>query len=77
MAVAIISIILLFILLDNYKRISATKKSSFSIDLLVITVKHIPNKYQLLIIPLTLWSGFEQAFLGADFTRVSLKKYFF
>jgi hypothetical protein len=28
------------------------------------------NPYQLLIIPLTLWSGFEQAFLTAEFTAV-------
>lgn len=27
--------------------------------------------YQMMIIPLTLWSGFEQAFIGADFTAVS------
>lgn len=37
-------------------------------QLLVATFKHMQNPYQMLIIPLTLWSGFEQAFIGADFT---------
>jgi hypothetical protein len=27
--------------------------------------------YQILIIPLTFWSGVEQGFFGADFTAVS------
>ncbi len=67
LAVAIISIVLLFTLLDNYTRKSSadTTSKGFSVSLLVITVKHLKNKYQLLIIPLTLWSGFEQAFLSA------------
>lgn len=29
------------------------------------------NPYQLLIIPLTFWSGMEQGFFGADYTAVS------
>jgi predicted MFS family arabinose efflux permease len=33
------------------------------------TIKHMGHKYQLLIIPLTLWNGFEQAFISADFTK--------
>lgn len=66
MGVAILSVALLGILLNNYKRkpINGTQKV-FSLSLLVITVKHLKNHYQLLIIPLTLWSGFEQAFLSA------------
>lgn len=27
------------------------------------------HKYQILILPMTLWLGFEQGFLGADYTR--------
>lgn len=38
--------------------------------LLVATVQQMKNPYQVLLIPLTLWSGFEQAFLTADFTEV-------
>ena len=76
-SVAIIGILLIFFLLDKYEQIGLTDSSKKKnenkspIDLLVNTVKHLRNKKQLLIIPLTLWSGFEQAFLGADFTKVA------
>ena len=36
------------------------------------TFKHLMNKYQLLIIPLTMWSGMEQGFFFADYTVVSI-----
>ena len=42
-------------------------------QLLVATFKHIKKPYQILIIPLTFWSGIEQGFFGADFTAVSKK----
>lgn len=38
------------------------------VKLLLATFQHMKNPYQILIIPLTLWSGFEQAFLAAEFT---------
>jgi hypothetical protein len=69
---AIFAIFLILVFLDNYQKIglenSKPKKSSK--HLLINTVKHIIKKNQILIIPLTLWSGFEQAFIGADFTKV-------
>eukprot|EP00092_Neocalanus_flemingeri_P030399 GFUD01032999.1.p1 GENE.GFUD01032999.1~~GFUD01032999.1.p1 ORF type:complete len:501 (+),score=111.97 GFUD01032999.1:117-1619(+) len=37
-------------------------------DLLVATFRHMKKKKQILIIPLTFWSGIEQGFFGADFT---------
>ena len=40
-------------------------------QLLVATFKHMKKYYQILIIPLTFWSGVEQGFFGADFTAVS------
>jgi len=40
------------------------------INLLINTIKHLKHKNQLLIIPLTMYSGFEQAYIGADFTKV-------
>jgi tryptophan-rich sensory protein len=58
---AISSIIFLFLLLDKYNQptIDSTEKA-FSLNLLTVTVKHLRHKYQLLLIPFTLWSGFEQ-----------------
>lgn len=38
-------------------------------QLMLATVKHMAHPYQLLLIPLTMWSGFEQAFIQADFTK--------
>ena len=45
-------------------------------QLLVATFKHMKKPYQLLIIPLTFWSGVEQGFFGADYTAVSFSKLF-
>ena len=39
-------------------------------QLLGATFSHMKKPYQLLIIPLTFWSGVEQGFFGADFTAV-------
>lgn len=44
-----------------------------SLKLVVSTVKHLKNVNQLLLIPLTMWSGLEQSFLGAQFTKVFLE----
>ena len=41
-----------------------------SVKLLISTIKHLRNGNQLLLIPLTIWSGLEQSFLGAQFTKV-------
>ncbi|XP_063602289.1 UNC93-like protein [Penaeus indicus] len=45
---------------------SSTGKSG--LELLIATFSHMRHPYQLLIIPLTVWSGVEQAFIGADYT---------
>ena len=41
------------------------------LQLFKATYKHMKKPFQLLIIPLTFWSGVEQGFFGADFTAVS------
>ena len=41
------------------------------VQLFKATYKHMKKPFQLLIIPLTFWSGVEQGFFGADFTAVS------
>ena len=38
----------------------------------VATFRHMRKKEQLLVIPITFWSGIEQGFFGADFTAVSV-----
>lgn len=37
---------------------------------LIATFRHVKNPYQILIIPLTLWGGISQAYIGAEFTAV-------
>jgi hypothetical protein len=43
-----------------------------SFKLLISTIKQMRNVNQLLLIPLTVWSGLEQSFLGAQFTKVKI-----
>jgi hypothetical protein len=73
---AVLSILITMVLLSTYKRKKTDKKQNQSAareqcGLLVGTIKHLKKPYQLLIIPLTLWLGFVQAFIGADFTKVN------
>jgi len=42
-----------------------------SLTLLISTIKHMRHLNQLLLIPLTIFSGLEQSFLGAQFTKVN------
>ena len=46
------------------------KKEASGAQLLVATFKHMKKTNQILIIPLTLWSGIEQGFFNADFLAV-------
>jgi len=47
---------------------SAGQENMSGLQLLTATFKHMKNKKQMFIIPLTMWSGIEQGFFGADFT---------
>jgi hypothetical protein len=68
-ASAIFAMILIILFLNPYKRKEIEKETS-SVATLISTFKHMKNKYQILIMPMTFWLGFEQAFLGADYTKV-------
>jgi MFS family permease len=68
------SILLIVLFLKSYHKNTPKKKetlshSSISFELFISTLKQLKNKYQLLIIPMTLWLGFSLAFIGADFTK--------
>lgn len=41
------------------------------LKLLAVTMKQLANPYQLLILPITMFIGAEQAFIAADFNAVS------
>ena len=53
---------------EKERSVSQGEKSP--LQLLLATFVHLKNPYQMLIVPLTLWSGFEQGFMTADFTKV-------
>lgn len=72
---ALFAVLLIFLFLDSYQKIGLKRANEVErspIESLVNTIKHLKHFNQILIIPLTLWSGFQQAFIGADFTRVNL-----
>jgi hypothetical protein len=62
--------VLIGVFLDTYKRKNIDKKETSTLTTLISTLKHMKNKYQILILPMTFWLGFQQAFLGADYTKV-------
>lgn len=71
---ALLSSVIIVLLVDPLRRfvgkekeVAATEgKSAF--QLLSATFNHMRHPYQLLIIPLTIWSGVEQGFFQGDFT---------
>ena len=74
-SLAILAVIGLTIFLDSYKKIGIVnqlKEKKSPLNLLINTIKHLKHKKQILIIPLTLYSGFEQAYISADFTKVKI-----
>lgn len=42
------------------------------LKLLAVTMKQLANPYQILILPITMFIGAEQAFIAADFNSVSM-----
>ncbi|XP_061099894.1 protein unc-93 homolog A-like [Conger conger] len=70
--VGILAMILVAVFLDNIDRDSAREfrgnREPFCSTFLA-TFKHLRDRRQLLLIPLTMYSGFEQAFLSGDYTK--------
>jgi len=73
LACSISAAITLAIFVDPLSKFGMTAEKSgkaklTGIQLLVATFRQMIRKEQLLIIPITFWSGIEQGFFGADFT---------
>lgn len=61
------------IICDRYgekQRVTDPSKELTGIQLLSATAYQLKKPNQQLLIPITLWIGMEQAFIGADFTQV-------
>ena len=52
------------------QKVSERAETPGCFELLIVTAKQMRKKKQFLLIPLTIWSGLEQGFFGADFTAV-------
>lgn len=70
-SLGVLSIVLIKFGLREYARSESVTTTSINqrFDLLISTITQMKEKYQLLIIPITLWMGFSLAFIGADFTK--------
>ena len=80
LACSLAAAVIIAIFVDPLTRFGEDERSEdgeqlSGIQLLVATFRHLKNKNQLLVIPITIWSGIEQGFFGADFTAVR-RKYF-
>lgn len=72
LGLALISILLVIFFLNDFTKDKKEEKLSVKSQFKLIksTFVHLKKRNQLLIIPITCWLGFEQGFLGADFTKV-------
>ena len=72
-AIACAGVILVCVFVDNlpkYLREDRSRAKKDAAKALIDTALHLKNKYQLLLIPITIYSGLEQGFYGAEWTRV-------
>lgn len=67
----VLAVVLVIVLLDRLTgSLDRRKKQESGLNLLVATVKHLKDWRMLLVLPLTMFSGLEQAFTFGDFTQV-------
>ncbi|XP_063872168.1 UNC93-like protein isoform X1 [Scylla paramamosain] len=68
---ALLSSVIIVLFVDPLSRFSgsiAETENKSHTQLLIATFNHMRHPYQLLIIPLTIWSGVEQGFFQSDYT---------
>lgn len=72
LACAFVAALIIAIIVDPLIRSEDSKNSGasgFDLSLVLATFKHMKNTKQILLIPLTIYSGIEQAFMTGDFTK--------
>ncbi|XP_071443973.1 UNC93-like protein [Hetaerina americana] len=71
----VIAVAIIAIFLDPLSRYGEKQRSKdpagemTGLQLMAATAFQLKNPYQMLLIPITVWIGMEQAFIGADFTQ--------
>ena len=71
--IALGAVVLVALGVDNLPKELAGKSKNVKKEILELTVatfKHLRHPYMILIIPLTMYSGFEQASFNAEFSKV-------
>lgn len=67
--IGVFAVLFVIVLLDRLTGdLDRRKEQESSISLLIATIKHLKDKRMLLVLPLTMFSGLEQAFTFGDFT---------
>lgn len=70
-ATGVFAVLLMIALLDRLTgSLDRRKEQESGVSLLIATAKHLTDIRMLLVLPLTLFSGLEQAFTFGDFTAV-------
>ena len=72
--IAVLAILIVIFLVDNLPSELVEKEKNMGkglVKMLSATVVHLRHKEQLILIPLTMYSGLEQAPFNAEFTAVS------
>ena len=67
----VFAVLLIVVLMDRLTgSLDRRKQGESSVSLLIATIKHLKDRRMLLVLPLTMFSGLEQAFTFGDFTQV-------
>lgn len=71
MGIGVFAVLFVIVMLDRLTGdLDRRKAQESSVSLLIATVKHLGDKRMLLMLPITMFSGLEQAFTFGDFTQV-------
>ena len=71
MGIGVFAVLFVIVMLDRLTGdLDRRKAQESSVSLLIATVKHLRDKRMLLVLPITMFSGLEQAFTFGDFTQV-------
>lgn len=65
----VMSAVILFIFLDPLQRSETKTEGNVILSKLTATIKHLRKPDQILLVPLTVFQGFEQAFVLSDFSQ--------
>ena len=71
--IAILAVLIVCLLVDRLPSDLRDERGNVCRDmkaLVTATAKHLRHKRQLLLIPITMYSGFEQAFYNAEWSKV-------